>query len=531
MAIGPEKVEPIKPVSEEVAKPVAAPNYVGMYSEAIKGALAPYDYLLNYRKELSEEDERRAQIQNFLDEHDLKSQELAETHREHVADEAQKRLDNLMQGKKLDEDIRHNQADEATADLEAQIKGKTAQTEADRAAEEERKDKDESNRLWWAQEETNRENRAKDQRDQNDQDLKAKTDAAQISKDNADSLYLQRNADKLKQDSDDRTNDYQVMDELNQFLNHQRPEDIYASRDNPEIQQAIDDARGRLKTTEGRHMWDERVGKDTALGMELDERGKLSRMSPEGKKAFSDAYIKTPSNMQPQERFNTAMQAANVAEGRYFLKQDWLDEGNKAYKEAITQNKSPDDAFVAGQTADVAQKSGIKQKEETKVDKAFLEMVKDSVKKLPSEIQDKTNGEDAYDQRANSIATRIGSLYMQGKKDEFNAAMDELHKTGNYTGQGGAAVVNPADKAKAAQDWVNKHGLGLPTSGSQSGAPSAVNQPIQLASVTPDTTHTTSGGFVLPGMSRDFQNAIDTSGVSMANLGSEQSDQGEEEVT
>jgi hypothetical protein len=530
MAIGPERVEPIKPVSEMVARPEAAPNYVGMYSEAIKGALAPYQYLLDYRKELSEEDERRAQIQNFLDEHDLKTQELAETHREHVADEAQKHLDYLQQGKKLDEDVRHNQADEATAKLEADVRVKQEQVDQQRADEEERYHDLQQIHEENALEETIRDNKAKNQVATDDQATKAKVADADISQKGAQAARDQAEADQRKLSNDNFQSDMKVMSALRDGLKKYGPKDFYNMDDNPDLQSMVQEANSKLLTNEGRHQWDMLVGQNTAVGMELQERADLAKMSPEAKKAFHDTYINTDKNDQPANRFNAAMSAANMAQSRYEAKNQWLDQGWKAYNDSklhaapgSAAGDIENNAWIAGQSAHMEQMGAAKEKKPV-LSAQMLQSIKDAVKRTEG---NNMAGDQAFNQRQARIAARIGLKVESGDLKGAQSDMNTLFSTGDLPVEG----VPKANNAGSFFDrFFNKANQVTPQ-GTTSAPPitstttglAAAGTPLQPVSMQSDT-----GQFVLPGMTRGFQSRIDSGGASVANLsgGGEEEEEG-----
>lgn len=485
-----EKVEPIKPVTEMVARPEAAPNYVAMYSEAIKGALAPYEYLLNYRKELSEEDVHKAEIQRYLDEHDEKSQELAESHRRNLADEAQKSLENALSGRKLDEDVRHNMADESHNQRSEAIASRREQTEADRVTEEERH------------------NKQAEKEAQDKLDLQKKTDEAQVSNYNADAAERKARAKELEQQNKDRENDATVIDNLNDKLKKFGPQDYYTMDDNPELRSIIQEANKNINTPFGKAKLDEIIGQKTALGIELNERDELAGMGAAGRKAFHDAYVNSDKNDIPQNRFNTALESARVADKRDKAKAGWTSSAKEAYDKARLAGKPEDQAFADAQLEQLEEVSGTKQK--PTVNKDVLEAITASIPMNEAEKKMKpAEGDASRVTRANRVAAYIGLLTSQGKHDEATKAYLDTMNGIDIFAQPGSGT-----KKDHVQRFFNTFGIG-PDKPTTLATPliSPVNQ---YAVQSPQTGPTTeSSGFLLPGMTRNFQDQIDSGATTM----------------
>jgi hypothetical protein len=327
----------IRPVDVQVARPVQAPNYVGMYSESIKGALAPYEYLLNYQKELSEEDLRKAQIQNFLSEHDLKTKELSETIRSHTANEAMTALERQLNIRKEDEFERHNLVDEAHQNSQDQ-------READKEKEYERANK------------FNEEMAVKKQ------DLESSLNEANIAKSKADTSYLQSEADRNTSENELKENDQKVIQEFTAYKATIKPEDLYDSKDHPEIEQKIDEFADRIKTPGGRVQFDALHGEGTALGRELAERKELQKMSPDAKNVFQSNLLKSDTSKPYQVRFEEAMEAARPVNVQSQERAKWGPEGIKAETDAIASGKSKQEGFNAGRMAHEKAEAELKQK-------------------------------------------------------------------------------------------------------------------------------------------------------------------------
>jgi hypothetical protein len=327
----------IRPVDVQIARPVQAPNYVGMYSEAIKGALAPYEYLLNYQKELSEEDLRKAQIQNFLSEHDLKNRELSETIRSHTANEAMTQLERQLNERKETEAERHNLVDEAH-------QTRADEREAAREAEYER---------------ANKFNEGMEEKKLN---LQSGVDDAQIATAHATADWHTSEANKVKLENENVSNDQQVIQDFNNWYAKQKPEDIYNSSENPEIQEKIDEFAGRIKTAEGRRQFDALHGEGTALGREIAERKELNAMSTDGKDVFQSTLLQSDKSKPSQLRFEEALEAARPVNAQATERAKWAQPGVDAYNKTFAATKDRQQAFIAGRTANDLYEKTLKEK-------------------------------------------------------------------------------------------------------------------------------------------------------------------------
>jgi hypothetical protein len=385
----------IRPVDVQIARPVQAPNYVGMYSEAIKGALAPYEYLMNYQKELSEEDYRKAEIQNFLAEHDLKNRELSETVRAHTATEAIQNLQRQQEDRRLDETSRHNLVDEAhqkTVD----------ERESARDAE------------------TARHQNFIDLMAVKREDLQKSLDEATIAKSGADTEYLHSEAARIKGEQDRRDNDQQVMQGFNTWFNSIKPEDLYNSSEKPEIQRHINETLDKLQTVEGRAQFDHIYGEGTALGREISERKEYNAFTREGKAAFQTNMLNSDKGQPTQVRFENAMNDGRIANQQAVTRLAWSAAGTKAYSDAKAKGASDMDAYTAGLTAEEQAQAAIKRKEE-KPDPKLVDQWKAAVQKKPGE--DETHFEARSSQVALDIEmTRIdqGATAAHQKLLEYN---------------------------------------------------------------------------------------------------------------
>lgn len=343
--------QPIRPVSEEVARPVNAPNYPGMYSEAIRGALAPGQFLLDTQKELSEEDERKAQIQNWLTEADLKQQDLKETTRSHMADEASKALTVQLEGRKVDEEVRHDQAselhDSALADIEKQRMG----IESSRAEEEKRRDDMADKRATALEQERERADKAKEDYDKHNLQLMQQSHQAYINEQDA-------KTKELNDAANDKINDQNVLERARKWRNEHTPEELWNSGSSPEVQNELNDFRTRLKTQQGRQDFDFLLGEHSMLGKEMEDRKTFDSMGNEGKSAFvsemnSNKNGKDEATGAPltiQQRWDRALQQGNKVNWIYQNRMTWTPKAQQAFDEALHLKKSPEEAYSAGKT-------------------------------------------------------------------------------------------------------------------------------------------------------------------------------------
>jgi hypothetical protein len=218
-----------------VARPVNAPNYAGMFSEAIKGALAPYQYILDYKKAMSEDDYRKAEMQNFLDEHDVKVQALQESNREHIAGEAQKRLDYQLATSRELETARHNQADETHQSSMDHLESQRLQADLGRQSAEERRADTEDQIRIEAQKNHEQEEKRKDLEEERNQKLRD----AEISRNNAQQQEALSRVEKENQDNLAREHDAMVLRDLQSTVRSANPRDIWGMDENQDLRKKI----------------------------------------------------------------------------------------------------------------------------------------------------------------------------------------------------------------------------------------------------------------------------------------------------
>jgi hypothetical protein len=420
-----------------------------MYSEAIRGALMPFQQLLEEEKAQSEDNMRKAQIQNFLDTHEENRQQLAETTRSHMADEVMKHLGYDLDVRKQGESERHDAASEGLDarrnDLESRRLDITESQHADEEA-----------RLAKAEAETEREHKFQDDQTQRENDLKdvqqkalEKQQEAEISKNKA-------LADSVRIENENKIEDDKVVAEVQQWLQHHTAEEIYSSADNPEISQAIDDAYGRMHTQAGRDQLDHLIGGKGAVGQEVRDRKELNNMDGEAKRIFQDNMLKSDPKQPIQTRFNDALSAARRAQGQIEerngsppqknadgsttpARAGWGNTAIEAYKRAKNAGQSEEDAMAAGRQIQFA----ITQADKQKPAAAQPNMVKQLFESLYPGDPPKNPGEKTADYEARidkakaaaqSEAIRLEKLSREDP-DAFNQQWGQSQQPGGKKGK------------------------------------------------------------------------------------------------
>lgn len=421
----------IRPVDTQIGHVEHAPNYVNMYAESIKAALEPFNYLLNYQKELSEEDVRKADIQNLLFEHDYKTKALNEEIRAHGADEAGKTLERQLESKKLDEMVRHDQADEShSTAMEGLEKQRLTYEEDQKKAEQDYRDKDLELR-------------------KSESDAKI-SEAKQTQSEAALRTKIYQN------ELDDRTNNDKLAAEMSDWISSIKPEDLWNSAENPEIQKKLDYFLTNLKGPYGRDMYDHLIQSHIALGQEIADRKEISGFSTEGKRKFNsemDRLAREQPNLTVQDRFNQALEAGRSATIMQGERGKWSPEALKAYQDYKIHNPNDEaGAFGAGRAAEEQYQKELKAKETglTAPPKEMIAAWQGMVTLRQGETPDQR------DVRANKFASDMGEAW--GRHDED--AMAKLK-----------ATVNAAPGAQGAQGgdtstWLKNRGYtvkkGLP---------------------------------------------------------------------
>lgn len=387
------------PADYQVARPVAAPNYVQMYSEGIRGALEPMNYLLNMQKELSEEDLRKGQIQNFLDEHQDKANQLAETTRSNKATEAMTALERQLEQQRVTETGRHDMVEESEI-------GRHNVT--DEALRKQQLD------------EIERQNQFDQMKFQKDLELRTEAQEHDLKHTDAQTDELLSQARQQKQEFDNQQNDSKVIDDFNSKLSKFTPEQIWNSSENPEVQSTIDAAISGIKTGTGRQRLDEIIGPKTALGREISERKELNGMSTEAKNAFHNSILKSPStdeNGNPipsQIRFEQSLSQARQVQARYEQRQNWTDVGQQAYKQALIDGKSDEEAYGIGRGAEIKAQTQDKARLDQKPNPAMVQQLTDLI--APSIPKKPGEDDKVYQQRAQTEAGMKAAQYEEDQR-------------------------------------------------------------------------------------------------------------------
>lgn len=383
--------EETRPVDLQVARPVAAPNYVGMYSERVKAALEPYEYLLNYQKELSDEDYKKAEIQNFLSEHDLKTKQLSEDVRSHTADEAIRNLTEQTNAARQVEEARHNVVDERRADRESDLQE-------------------------WRDLEVQRHNEATEAAEKKTLELTSSLHDSDIKKNDADTEWLKTQTQLKTTEDAQRTQDQQVIQDMDKYISGIKPEDLWNINENPEIQQKIDEARASLHTQEAKTQFNQMVGAKQALGQSDADHKAYNNLSPEARKTFSSAMLQSDSSTPIQLRWNDALNAAGQTQAQVNARGSWSQAGITAEQNALAEHKSPQEAFVAGRDADAQWKSDLKAKEDLKPEPKMVDQLQTQLDQLYRARYPQNKGEKNadYDSRIKSM---IGAQAVELEQD------------------------------------------------------------------------------------------------------------------
>jgi hypothetical protein len=469
----------------QVARPVQAPNYVGMYSEAIRGALMPFQQLLEEEKAQSEDSLRKAQIQNFLDTHEENRQTHAETVRSHLADEAMKHLGYDLDVRKQSEAERHNQADEADAVRRTDLYGRQAdETQRHDQAEEERQaqqEKELERHNQWMDEQNKRENDLRDEA----QKAKQATDAAEISRTTA-------QAKAITAENEARERDDKVFAEAQDWIKNVTPEQIWSSQDNPEIRSKIDEFTSRMHTKDGRDQLDNLIGGKSGLGQEVSDRKLLNGMSEDAKRTFRETLEGSDKTIPPQTAWNNALEKAKRVQGDYEERQKWGTNGLDAYNLAYRNSKATDpderrqEAMAAGRQAQFI----LTTTEKIKPAAANPGMVKQLFESLYQEpVKQKGETNDQFAARdskakadAQQRAVELEKLSRENP-DEFNRQYGQTQKTQvKDLNDFSSRLLNPGSKQpdKSKPDVIDQTDL---QRGGTSIQP-ATNAPSRLASAT-----------------------------------------------
>lgn len=405
----------------DVARPVSAPDYAGMYSRAMTAALEPAKFMWGKYKD---QEEINKQQQELL----LRGRELTETQRANQIRESQAEADQEIRRLQQQETSRHDQAEET--------------------------------RLSSAEQETERKNRA-------DEDRENAKDEWQKSYYGALTDEAKNKADESRSALDDIKNDQQVLSTLRDKLKAFGPTDHYNMQDHPELAEIIQDATGNMRTTNGRQQLEQLVGHNTALGQELERRNEMTTWTPAAHDAFIASYNRynqgpEGAHVSNQERFNNAFQAGSQTESLEKEKSSWGDAGNKAYIDfmnskaafGMTPQEAERAAIEKGRTANEEFQASLKQKTaaQTKPNVAMKPedigaLVDDSIKQ-------------GKDEAADDFAKRKAQVKNEAIVAEDANPGGAATVVQKYAGQAPGAITTttaPAQKS-AADQWAARFG-------------------------------------------------------------------------
>lgn len=256
-------VELIEPTggggAQDIYRGGAVPNYVQMYSEAMRTALAPAQFMWGMYRD---REELSAKQQELL----MKGQELAATQQTNrIREEQEVARTNLEQLREAETE-RHNKAEE------------TRQTQIEE----------------WQ----------KPLRE------------AQAAEANALAAENKQKLEDLKEEADLRKNDRAAIDEMQTKLKEFGPEDHYDVQKNPEIVGIVEKAWSKIRSPWGKQEMSFIVGQDNALGQEIARKKAMTGWSKEAKDAFITNYNRwgqdpNAPDISGPERFNNAWVAGN----------------------------------------------------------------------------------------------------------------------------------------------------------------------------------------------------------------------------
>lgn len=343
---------------QEIARPVAAPDYARMYSEAMRDALEPAKFYWQTYAESAKQA--------------LEEQQLGETRRSNVAKEADEQAKNDIYRAAHEETARHNIAQEGI--------------DKDRAtAEQKRLDIEEQMRLTQARAEASRSALEKIQGDR-----------AQIEIDN----YKKQNAD------EDVVNEFRKKVGEGNYL----AGDFYGSKDSPELSSLIAATSDKLQTAYGHKLLEEYEAGQNALGRELTARKTMLNWSTDAKDAFQDKFNEIARNhpyLSAPERFFAAFKEGELTDTRVNTRAGWkTGVARQAYQTAIQGGASDADATAAGSLAES------KALEKTK----GITLTGDNIATIAEGLVPPVEGEKQADHQA-KVAKLTGQLIIEYNRD------------------------------------------------------------------------------------------------------------------
>jgi hypothetical protein len=319
MARGPGGIDLIEPGGgggiQEIAKPVNAPNFAGMYAEATRAALEPARFYWSTYADSAKQALEESRLQEYT--------------RANLAKEADDRAKNDIEDARSKETIRHNMEDEkqsdrrATAeerrlDIEAQIRDNAAKAEETRAKSEA---------------------------------ARSELESAQAKKINT-QLDMQTDQYKKVQHDQDLFNDFIKKVGGGQYM----PTQFYGLNENPYLARIINETSDGMQTLEGHKMLEEYEAGQNALGREVAARREMGGWDQGAKDVFQDNFNKIAREhpeLTAPERFFQAIQQGRLEQQRIDLRGKWTTpDAWQAYNNGIQNGLTPVQAMAAGTDAE-----------------------------------------------------------------------------------------------------------------------------------------------------------------------------------
>jgi hypothetical protein len=324
--------------AQQIARPVAAPNYPDMYARTIQAALEPAKFSWGTYVQSQE-------LADKLQELNLKGGELEETRRRNLADEANKALEMTLTSKRYDEEARHNKATEDYYSNDLLFK-------EDQERETIRHNKADETRAADAE-------RLAEKKEEHEETLRASQEADQ-------NALREMHLEQLrtsKMENDNYVHDLGVIDKFKMAARAFGPMEHYNIEDNPELQKIYRDALSDIRTDTGKKMFAESTGGIGGLGEELNMQHEKAGFSPEAQSEFRRSYndgVRDNPGLGHQQIFENAFNAAKRTQANVETRRGWGMSGKAMYDKAIAAGKDEATAMAAGESANEQEKAGIK---------------------------------------------------------------------------------------------------------------------------------------------------------------------------
>jgi hypothetical protein len=246
-------------------------------------------------------------------------------------------------------------------------------------------------------------------------------DDAQIASAKATADWHTAEANRVKNQNENLSSDQQVIQKFNDWMSTVPRDQLYDSKDHPEIQEHIQDTLRNLKTDDGRKQFDQGHGSAVALGRQIAERIELDNMHTEGKDAFHTAMSKADPSQPEQVNFESAMNAGRLANGRAEARLTWSTPALEAYRTTkLLPGKTEEDAFAAGLTAEQQFQSSVKKPPAEQ--KVKSDVWKAAIKKYPWE------SDKQYSDRSDREGARLEIMSSSQGSEAANAELQRLNQ-------------------------------------------------------------------------------------------------------